>query len=236
MLHHKLDWPICSLNTIIHLAFFSTLINISINMLMFLVLQKAPSVANIDTRSACHDGALTMMSPGVSSLLFTFAFQTIERQRKQCNLSKRKRLPIDRIFITVMFSYCSRGRLWSSDEWYINVPIPSPSCASPWLLSPVTAMMRERRDEFVCRDLILLNATSPVNSCQFCHCRFQAVSWLCRGGNTRSHDLSESCIYWIIPHSVVPLREVELSSLPVALKNMWLVHSPARNRVSVLAV
>lgn len=32
------------------------------------------------------------MSLGLSSLLFTFAFRAIERERKQCNLSKRKRL------------------------------------------------------------------------------------------------------------------------------------------------
>lgn len=121
-----------------------------------------------------------------------------------------------------MFSYCSRGRVRSSDEWYINVPIPSPSCVSPQLPRPVTAMMWERWDEFVRRDLILLSATSPVNSCPFCHCRFQAVSRLCRVGNGRRPDLSESWLYWIIPHSLVPLREVELSSLPVALKNTWL--------------
>lgn len=31
-------------------------------------------------------------------------------------------------------------------------------------------------------DLILLNATSPVNSCHFCHCGFQPLSWVCPGG------------------------------------------------------
>lgn len=32
------------------------------------------------------------------------------------------------------------------------------------------------------RDLILFNATSPVNSCHFCHCGFQPLSWVCPGG------------------------------------------------------
>lgn len=110
---------------------------------------------------------------------FIFAVQTTEWQRKQCNLSKGKATAINSIFITVMFPYCRGGGLLSSAEWYISPPHP---CISPWLWSPVTAMIRERWDEYVRRDLILLNATSPVNSCQFCHCRFQAVSRLCGGG------------------------------------------------------
>lgn len=93
-----------------------------------------------------------------------------------------------------MFSYHGSGRVQSSDEWCINVTIPSPPRVSPRLLSPVTAIMRERRDECVRWDQILLNATSLVNSCQFCHCGFQAVSWLCgRRGGGRRHDLSKSC-------------------------------------------
>lgn len=138
-----------------------------------------------------------------------------------------------------MFSYCSRGRVRSSDEWYINVPIPSPSGVSPRLQSPVTAMMRARWDEFVHRDPILLNASSPVNSCQFCHCRFQAVSWLCRGDIPEAMIFLRAALYWIIPYSAVPLWELELSSLPVALENTCLqcrVHSPARNRVAFLAI
>lgn len=51
--------------------------------------------------------------------------------------------PIDRIFITVMFSCCSRGRVWSSDEWSINVHV-----LSLLPLSAVTVMMRVRQDEF----------------------------------------------------------------------------------------
>lgn len=50
-----------------------------------------------------------MLSSGVSSFLSTVASQTIDRQGKQCNFSKRKQTPIDRIFITLMFPYHSRG-------------------------------------------------------------------------------------------------------------------------------
>lgn len=90
MLQHKLDWPI-SLNTVIDEPFLNAdeYLLKSLGVCWFC---RGLSVAKTDTGPACHDGSLTMMSPGVSSLLFTFAFQTIERQRKQCNLSKRKRL------------------------------------------------------------------------------------------------------------------------------------------------
>lgn len=190
MLQHQLDWPICSLTTIIDEPLLNADKYLFKKSWWLLVLQKALS----DSWSACHDGSLTMLSPGVSSLLFTFAFQTIERQRKQCNLSKRKRLRSIGFSLQLCFHTAVEAGCRALMNDTLTFPSPLPSCVSPRLLSPVTAMMRERRDEFVHRDLILLNATSPVNSCQFCHCRFQAVSWLCSGGgDTRRHDLSESC-------------------------------------------
>lgn len=87
-------------------------------------------------------------------------------------------------------------------------PTPRRPRVSPWLPSPVTAMIRERWDEYVRRDLILLNATSPVNSCQFCHCRFQTVSRLCVGGWGAAPEgliFPTAALYWIIPHSLVQL-------------------------------
>lgn len=139
---------------------------------------------------------------------FILAVQTTGWQRKQCNLSKGKATAINSFFITVMFSYCSGGRVLSSAEWYISAPHPSPSPCQSLAPCPVTAMIRERWDEYVRRDLILLNATSPVNSCQFCHCRFQTVSRLCVGGWGAAPEgliFPTAALYWIIPHSLVQL-------------------------------
>ena len=97
-------------------------------------------------------------------------------------------------------------------------------------------MIREHQDEFVCWDLILLNATSPVNSCLFCHCRFQAVSWVCVvvvGVGGQKAWSFESCTLLNYP-SLVPLWEVDLSSLLVGQKNM--THGPARSQVALLAI
>lgn len=44
-------------------------------------------------------------------------------------------------------------------------------------------------------DLILLNATSPVNSCHFCHCGFQPLSWVCPGGGG-GYGLGGSGRWW----------------------------------------
>lgn len=139
---------------------------------MRLALQRAQSVAKVDPRSAGYDGPLTIVSPGVSSLLF----QTIERQRKQCNLSKRKRLRSIEFSLQLCFHTAAEAGCGALMNDTLMFPSPLPPCVSPQLQSPVTAMMREHWDEFTRRDPILLNATSPVNSCQFCHCRFQAVS------------------------------------------------------------
>lgn len=123
-----------------------------------------------------------MMSHGLSSLLFTFAFRAIERERKQCNLSKRKRLRSIGFSLQLCFHTAVEAGCGAQMNDTLMFPSPSPSCVSPQLPRHVTAMMRERHDESVHRDLILLNAASPVNACPFCHCRFQAVSWLCSGG------------------------------------------------------
>lgn len=77
------------------------------------------------------------MSPGVSSLLFTFACQTIERQRKQCNLSERKRLgsigfSLQLCFHTAVEAGC--GALMN-DTLTFPSSLPPVSVLGSWVLS-----------------------------------------------------------------------------------------------------
>lgn len=120
------------------------------------------------------------MSPGVSSSL---SKQLNGRENSAiCLRGKQQRsiaFSLQLCFHTAVEAGCLA---LLNDTLVPPPPPPHHPCISPWLRSPVTAMIRERWDEYVRRDLILLNATSPVNSCQFCHCRFQAVSRLCGGG------------------------------------------------------
>lgn len=165
------------------------------------------------------------MSLGLSSLLFTFAFWAIERERKQCNLSKRKRLRSIGFSLQLCFHSAAEAgcRAQMNDTLMFPSPLPPVS-----VLSSRGMSLRWCGSATMSLCLILLNATSPVNACPFCHCRFQAVSWLCGGGLQGVGWVPEGMIflraefYWIIPYSLVPLGEVELSSLPVALKNTWL--------------
>lgn len=144
---------------------------------MFFVLENPLSIASADTKSVCHDGALTMMSQGLSSLLFTF-------RRKQCNLSERKRLQSIEFSLQLCFHTAMEEGCGALMNETLTSTSPLPSSQS-WVLSAVTVMMRERQDEFVRRDLIFLTAKSVVNSCLFCHCRFQAVSRVNEGGKDR---------------------------------------------------
>lgn len=100
----------------------------------FFALQEALSVAKVDSRSAYHDGALTMMSPGVSSFLSTDAFQTIDRQRKQCNLSKRKQLGS----IGFSLQLCFHTAVEAGCRALMNDTLMSPpvSVLHSWVLSP----------------------------------------------------------------------------------------------------
>lgn len=148
----------------------------------------------VDTRSAHSDGTLTMMSPGVSSRL---SKQLNGRENVAICLKGKLRRSIGFSLQLCFHTAAEEGRLALLNET-LGFPSSPHLRVSPWLPSPVTAMIRERWDEYVRRDLILLNATSPVNSCQFCHCRFQAVSRLCSWmrvgrGSTRRPDLPNSC-------------------------------------------
>lgn len=168
------------------------------------------------------------MSRGVSSLLFTFAFQTTERQRKQCNLSKRKRhrsigFSLQLCFHTAAEAGC--GALMN-DTLTFPSPLPPVSVLGSrglslrWCGSAGTSL---------CAGTWFSSVQRPQSTAvRFVIVDFRQCRWLCRGGNTRRPDLSESWLYWIIPHSLVPLREVELSCLPVALKNTWLQCSWSR--------
>lgn len=148
--------------------------------------------AKVDTGSAHRDGTPTMMSPGVSSPL---SKQLDGRENSAICLKGKQRRSIAFSLQLCFHTAVEAGCLALLNDTLVP-PTPRRPRVSPWLPSPVTAMIRERWDEYVRRDLILLNATSPVNSCQFCHCRFQTVSRLCVGGvgsSTRRPDLSNSC-------------------------------------------
>lgn len=78
-----------------------------------------------------------IVSPGVSSLLFTVAFQTIERQRKQCNLSKRKRLRSIEFSLQLCFHAAAEegcGALMN-DTLMFPSPLPPVSVLGSWALS-----------------------------------------------------------------------------------------------------
>lgn len=190
--------------------------------MVFLVLHKALPVANVDTRSACYDGALTMMSPGVSSLLFIFAFQTIERQRKQRNLSKRKRLRSIGFSLQLCFhtaAEAGRGALMN-DTLTFPSPLPCVSVLGSWVLS-----LRWCRSAgmSLCAGTWFSSMPRPQSTAvSFVIVDFRRCRGFAGGEIPEGMIFLRAALHWIIPRSVVPLREGELSSLPVALKNAWL--------------
>lgn len=164
--------------------------------IVFFALQEALSVAKVDSRSAYHDGALTMMSPGVSSFLSTDAFQTIDRQRKQCNLSKRKQLgsigfSLQLCFHTAVEAGCRA--LMNDTLMFPSLSPPPVSVLHSWVLSPQwcgsAGMSVYAGTWFSSMPHPQSTAVSFV-IVDFRQCRGFAEGG---GEGTRRHDLSESC-------------------------------------------
>lgn len=77
-----------------------------------------------------------MMSPGVSSFLSTDAFQTIDRQRKQCNLSKRKQLGSIGFSLHLCFhTAVEAGCRALMNDTLMFLSLPPPPCQSSTLES-----------------------------------------------------------------------------------------------------
>ena len=136
------------------------------------------------------NGVWAAMSLGLSALLLTFAFQRVKGQRN-CSINlKESQRPIDGIFITVMFSYCSSGGRGGGgaqgDRWYIHVPRPlSPlphrrrsltpkACRSQWIA--IRAM--------ICPSPGTSSHSPPhrpqSTAVHVCCCRFQSLGCVCR--------------------------------------------------------
>lgn len=176
------------------------------NILVFSLL----SVAKVDSRSACHDGALTMMSPGVSSLLFTFAFQTIERQRKQCNLSKRKRLRSIGFSLQLCFHTAAEAGCGAlmNDTLTSPFPLPPVSVLGSWVLS---LRWCGSAGMSLCAGTWFSSMPRPQSAAvSFVIVDFRRCRGFAGGEIPEAMIFLRAALYWIIPHSVVPLREVEL--------------------------
>lgn len=156
------------------------------------------SVAKVDTRAAYHDGTLMMMSLGVSSLLSTVAFQTIERQRKQCNLSKGKKLRSIGFSLQLCFHIAVEAgcRALMNDTLMFPSPLPPVSVLGSRVLS-----LRWCRSAgmSVCAGTWFSSMPRPQSTAvsfvivDFRRCHGFAGGW--------GYDLSESCtlLNWIIP-------------------------------------
>lgn len=182
----------------------------------------ALSVAKVDTRSAYHDGALTMMSPGVSSLLSTVAFQTIDGQRKQYNLSKRKQLrsigfSLQLCFHTAVEAGC---RALMNDTLMSPSPLPPVSVLDSRVLSPrwcgSAGMSVCAGTWFSSMPRPQSTAVSFVNV-DFRQCRGFAGGG--RGGDTRRHDLSEGRTLLNYPSLCSPTSRGGVKQLTC---DMWL--------------
>ena len=146
------------------------------------------------------------MSHRLSSLLFTFASQTIERQRKQRNLSKRKRLrsigfSLQLCFHTAVEAGC--GALMNDTLMFLS-PLSllcqssaPESChcddagALGWVCVPGP-------DSPQCH--VPQSTAVPFVIVDFRRCHSFAAS----GEGTRRHDLSESCILLNYPSLCSP--------------------------------
>lgn len=82
-------------------------------------------------------------------------------------------------------------------------------------------MMQEPWDEFVHQDLFLLNTTAIC----FVIVDFRQCRGFMEGGGVVLYHNTQSfqeLSFIELSLTLVPLRKVELSSLPVALKNTWM--------------
>lgn len=141
---------------------------------------------------------------------FILALQTTEWQRKHCNLSKGKATAINRIFITVMFSYCSGGGALSSAEWHIRVPHPPPSVSVlgsqvlslRWYGSAGMRMCAGTRFSSMPRPQSTAVSFVIVD---FRRCHGFAVGWEWGGAAPEGLIVPTAALYWIIPPSLVQL-------------------------------
>lgn len=137
--------------------------------------------------------------------------------------------PIDRIFITVMFSCCSRGRVWSPDEWNINVHVLSLSL----FLSVLSLWWCGSARMSLCAGFYPHQCHVSSEQLPFLSLEFPgSIRGLKWEKHMRKHCLSESATLLSYP-SLSPLCEVELGSL-LGLTNV--LYGPTSSQVTLLTI
>lgn len=129
---------------------------------------------------------------------------------KTCNLSKGKAMAINRIFITVMFSYCSGGGALSSAEWDISVPHP-PTSMSVLGSQVLSLRWYGSAGMSMCAGTWFSSMPRPQSTAvsfvivDFRRCHGFAVGWEWGGAAPEGLIFPTAALYWIIPHSLFQL-------------------------------
>lgn len=138
---------------------------------------------------------------------FFLAVQTTGWQRKQCNLSKGKATAINSFFITVMFSYCSGGRVLSSAEWYISAPPPLAVPVSVLGSRVLSLRWYGSAGMSMCAGTWFSSMPRPQSTAvSFVIVDFRRCHGFALGGWGAAPEgliFPTAALYWIIPHSLV---------------------------------